>query len=137
MRSLFGRRSDVDDDRERTVIAEFDAHVRTESACLDREPTRPQSCGHGVDQRFGDRAGSRVAPRRTATLRSAPVQGELTDDENSPAGVLPGHFPVNDAQLRDLADHRLDLLGAVRVRGRHEREEAGARDAGEEDRAHG
>ncbi len=99
--------SDLEQQRDRPVVDEFDRHVGAEPAGGHGGPELAERVGEGRDEWFGERGRRRRGPGGSAPPPRVAVEGELTHDERGSGGLSqrPVHHPVvvgEDAELPDL-----------------------------------
>ena len=103
------RTSQLEQHRHRTVVDEFDLHVRAEDTGLHICAQSSQRVGERGHQRLGDGAGRRGVPRGSSPLGGVGVQRELTDHQDGRSDVACGLLVIENAQLPELFGKALGL----------------------------
>src|SRR5699024_2960975 len=134
-KSLRGRR--LHKDGERTVVGRVHLHHRAERAGGHLETTLAEAEDHRLHHRLGHVAPGRAGPGGATALRGGPQERELADHQDRGAHVDRTALAREDPQLRDLADHGLDVPLVVVGGHPHQCQQSGARERTDDLAFHG
>ena len=123
------RRGQVEDERHRTVVDQFDGHARAEASAGDAEAALAETFGQELDQRRRLVAGRGALERRPPAAVERGEERELGDEQNGAtrSGEIEVHLAsavVEDAESRELLGGGLDDSSVVTAFDADEREEA-------------